>query len=63
LQDHEKNVKVLKESSIVHPSSLRQIKPLKNTFGNNKYFIIIFNNYLKIINLFNNSNIDEDKKK
>lgn len=67
LQDHKKNVKVLKESSIVHssrqkieklfsserfiPPSLRQIKPLKNTFGNNKYFIIIFNNYLKIIDL------------
>ncbi len=79
LQDHEKNVKVLKESSIVHssnkgieklfssekfiPSSLRQIKTLKNTFANNKYFIIIFNNYLKIINLFKNRNNDEEHKK
>jgi len=84
LQDHEKNVKVLTESSIVHsskqkienffsserfiPPSLRQIKPLKNTFGNNKYFIIIFNNYLKIIDLFNNTkkthlfNVDNKKK-
>jgi len=79
LQDHEKNVKVLKESSIVHksrkgierlfsserfvPSSLIKIKPLRNTFRNNKYMIIIYNNYLKIINLLNNKKNNEEEKR
>jgi hypothetical protein len=83
LQDHEKNIKVLKEGSIVYPlrqkieklfsserfipSSLKGIKPLKhtlkNTFRNNKYYIIINNNYFKIIHLFDNIiNISNEHK-
>lgn len=83
LQDHEKNIKVLKEGSIVYPlrqkieklfsserfipSSLKQIKPLKhtlkNTFRNNKYYIIINNNFFKIIHLFDNViNISNEHK-